>query len=627
MAPPINLQPQTTVALSAPQRAAIMRAVTDRLVSRSAQTRALYLKKIDQQKQGRLRRLSLAPANQAHGYAALPGKDKIAIRSQPVPMLAIVSAYNDVLSAHQPLEHYPVIIRDEARKHAAVAQFAGGVPAMCDGVTQGQAGMELSLFSRDVIAMSTAIALSHDLYDGQILLGVCDKIVPGLLLGALSFGHLPAIFIPAGPMASGLSNTDKSKVRKQFAQGQVDSEALLEAEMAAYHDKGTCTFYGTANSNQLLLEAMGLMLPGAAFVQPDDPHREYLTRAATAQLAQLAHKKQALLGELVNEKVIVNAIVALLATGGSTNHTIHWVAIARAAGILLSWEDIHALATAVPTLTRIYPSGTADINQFDQAGGIAAVVAQLLDAGLLHNDVQTVIGHGLDAYTKRIIATRTESSPTGSNSALRYASDSAQSSDDSIISTVAQPFLPEGGLRMLEGNLGRAVVKISAVAPEHRSIKAQARVFESQAAVIAAFKANEFTQDTIVVVRGQGPKACGMPELHQLTPTLSVLLDRGLKVALVTDGRMSGASGKVPAAIHVCPEAADGGPIAKVLDGDWLEVDCDRSILRFCEETAHWQDRQPAPVLDQGSGTGRELFTNFRKLVTRADEGAVTFGA
>jgi phosphogluconate dehydratase len=627
MATPTSPQPQKTAALSAPQRAALMRAVTDQLVLRSAQSRAMYLKKIDQQKQDRLRRLSLAPANQAHGYAALPGKDKIAIRSQPVPMLAIVSAYNDVLSAHQPFEHYPAIIRDEARKHAAVAQFAGGVPAMCDGVTQGQAGMELSLFSRDVIAMSTAIALSHDLYDGQILLGVCDKIIPGLLLGALSFGHLPAIFIAAGPMASGLSNTDKSKVRKQFAQGQVDSEVLLEAEMAAYHDKGTCTFYGTANSNQLLLEAMGLMLPGAAFVQPDNPQREQITRASTAQLARLAHKKQALLGELVDEKVIVNAIVALLATGGSTNHTIHWVAIARAAGILLTWEDIHALATAVPTLTRIYPNGTADINQFDQAGGIAAVMAQLLDAGLLHNDVQTVVGRGLDVYTKRLMASATDHANSDVPSELRYATEAAQSGDGTIISSIAQPFLPEGGLRMLEGNLGRAVVKISAVAPEHRSIKAQARVFDSQATVIAAFKANEFTQDTIVVVRGQGPKACGMPELHQLTPTLSVLLDRGLKVALVTDGRMSGASGKVPAAIHVCPEAADGGPISKVLDGDWLEVDCDQAILRFCDETPNWQDRSAASVVDQGIGTGRELFTNFRKIVTRADEGAVTFGA
>jgi phosphogluconate dehydratase len=626
MTAPMSSNPQATPTLSAPQRAALMRTVTNELVARSAVTRAAYLSKIERQKQERLRRLSLAPANQAHGYAALPGKDKIAIRSQPVPMLAIVSAYNDVLSAHQPFEHYPAIIRDEARKHAAVAQFAGGVPAMCDGVTQGQAGMELSLFSRDVIAMSTAIALSHELYDGQLLLGVCDKIIPGLLLGALSFGHLPAVFVAAGPMASGLSNTDKAKVRKQFAQGQVDKEALLEAEMAAYHDKGTCTFYGTANSNQLLLEAMGLMLPGAAFVQPDDPLREHITRASTAQLAHLAHQKQALIGELVDEKVIVNAIVALLATGGSTNHTIHWVAIARAAGILLTWEDIHALAAAVPTLTRIYPNGVADINQFDQAGGIAAVMAQLLDAGLLHNDVQTIVGRGLDNYTKRLIGIHTDQAHLSAAKVLKYGNDSARSSDPSIISSIAQPFLPEGGLRRLEGNLGRAVVKISAVAPEHRSIKAQARVFESQAAVIAAFKADTFTSDTIVVVRGQGPKACGMPELHQLTPTLSVLLDRGLKVALVTDGRMSGASGKVPAAIHVCPEAADGGPISKVRDGDWLEVDCDQAILRFCDETTGWQDRQPAPVIDNGVGTGRELFTNFRKIVTRADEGAVTFG-
>ncbi len=602
-------------------RKAQFHAVTQALTERSRESRAAYLAKLERQFQQRARRLALSAANQAHGYAALPGADKIMIRSSAVPMMAIVSAYNDVLSAHQPLERYPDIVRQEARKHACIAQFAGGVPAMCDGVTQGQPGMELSLFSRDVIAMSTAIALSHDLYDGMLLMGVCDKIVPGLLLGALAFGHLPAIFVPAGPMPSGLSNAKKSEVRKQFAQGLVDKSALLESEMAAYHDSGTCTFYGTANSNQLLLEAMGLMIPGAAFVQPNDPRRNALTRAATAQLAQLTHQNlregRQGIGHWVNEKVIVNAIAALLATGGSTNHTIHWVAIARSAGIQLQWEDIHALGQAVPTIARVYPNGDADVNQFDAAGGIAAVIAGLLDAGLLHDDVQTVVGPGLAAYTKRLATNL-------SQDALVYDQKAACSTDASIIRSCADPFLEEGGIRLLQGNLGRAIVKVSAVAQQHRVISAPAAVFDSQQAVITAFKAGQLERDVVVVVRGQGPKACGMPELHQLTPALTVLLDRGFKVALLTDGRMSGASGKVPAAIHCTPEALDHGPISKIENGDWITIDCDQAIIAVNIDPGVLEARKPKLAPIDHSGMGRELFNNFRKLVGRADEGALS---
>jgi phosphogluconate dehydratase len=613
-------------------RQTIVADVTQRLQTRSQETRAAYLQKIAGMRKDRAARLSHAAANQAHGYAALPSADKIAIRSAPVPMLAIVSAYNDVLSAHQPFEGYPNIIRDQARKHAAVAQFAGGVPAMCDGVTQGHAGMELSLFSRDVIAMSTAIALSHDLYDAQMLLGVCDKIVPGLLMGALSFGHLPAIFVPAGPMATGISNIEKTKVRKAHAQGQVSDAALLESEMAAYHDKGTCTFYGTANSNQFLLEAMGLMLPGAAFVQPDDARRESLTRGAVSALAQLAHEAQAntnpltgpkhyrCLGTMVNEKSILNAIIALLATGGSTNHTMHWVAVARAAGVLLEWEDIHELAQAIPTLTRIYPSGEADVNQFDQAGGIAAVLATLVDSGLAHAQVDTVVGPSLHSYCYRLAPT----------TPLEYDSQRAVGSDDSIIRTVSNPFLQEGGLQLLQGNIGRAIIKTSAVNPEHLIVRAQARVFNTQEAVLLAFKNNEFTTDVVVVVKNQGPQACGMPELHKLTPALSVLLDRGLQIALVTDGRMSGASGKVPAAIHCCPEAIDGGVIGLIEAGDWIEVNCKTATLNLEVNPAELAARRAHLVATSGTTSGqtmgRDLFAHFRRQVSRADQGASVFG-
>ena len=582
--------------------------VTQALKQRSQVSRQAYLQLMADQHLQRRARLRLAPANQAHGYAALPSGDKIAIRSTPVPMLAIVSSYNDVLSAHQPFADYPEIIKNEVRKHAAVAQFAGGVPAMCDGVTQGAAGMDLSLFSRDVIAMSTAIALSHDLYDGVALLGICDKIVPGMLIGALRFGHLPTLFIAAGPMSSGLSNTDKGKVRKDYAQGLVDDAGLLEAEMAAYHDKGTCTFYGTANSNQLLLEVMGLMLPGSAFVHPDSPLREPLTRQASARLSKLASQAtpEASLAHIVNEKTIINAVVALLATGGSTNHTMHWVAIARAAGIQLTWDDIDQLARVVPTIVQMYPNGVADVNQFHAVGGIGLTIRNLLDAGLLHEDVMTIAGAGLNRY------------------AIDTSRSVAHAAYD-IIRSCQDGFYPEGGIRQLTGNLGKAVIKVSAVATEHRVIKATARVFDSQAAVIEAFKANLLNADCVVVVRGQGPRACGMPELHKLTPALSVLLDRGYLVALVTDGRMSGASGKVPAAIHCSPEAADGGGIAKLRDGDWIELNCNTGELTALVEPTIWATRLCESNPHAALGCGRELFQVMRNNVSSADQGASIF--
>jgi phosphogluconate dehydratase len=595
----------------------IVMSVTQSIAKRSAAMRSAYLSRMAKQRVQSRARQRLSASNLAHGYAALPSGDKITIRSSPTPMLAIVSAYNDVLSAHQPFENYPQIIKDEARKHGAVAHFAGGVPAMCDGVTQGQPGMDLSLFSRDVIAMSTAVALTHDLYDGALLLGVCDKIVPGLLIGMLSFGHMPAIFIPAGPMSSGISNAEKARVRKQHAEGKVGADALLEMEMAAYHGRGTCTFYGTANSNQLLLEVMGLILPGAAFVHPDDLRRELLTRAAAARLSDLSLRGDAAIGELVNEKSLVNAIVALLATGGSTNHTLHWVAIARAAGFVLTWDDIDALSRVVPTLTQVYPNGQADVNEFDLAGGVAFVIRELLDAGLLHLDVMTVAGPGLARYAERL---------TADTAQLRYDAAPAASLDDTVVRPAVKPFHAEGGIRLLQGNLGRAIVKVSAVASQHRRVCAKARIFDSQESVLQAYRRGEFIVDCVVVVRGQGPRACGMPELHKLTPTLSALQDRGLNVALLTDGRMSGASGKVPAAIHVTPEAAEGGALARLRDGDLIELDCEAGVLRVLVESAEWVSREPAQVRAEYAGFGRELFVSFRRAVTRADEGAVSLG-
>lgn len=592
--------------------------VAVRLKARSTTTRTQYLHRIQLQRNTRAERVRsrLAATNLAHGYAALPNGDKLRVVSEPVPMLAIVSAYNDVLSAHQPLENYPQIIREETRKFAAVAQFAGGVPAMCDGVTQGQPGMELSLFSRDVIAMSTAVALSHDLYDGVFLLGVCDKIVPGLLLGALAFGHLPAVFIPAGPMPTGITNTEKSKVRKAVAAGKAGQEELLKSEMAAYHTSGTCTFYGTANSNQMLLEAMGLMVPGAAFVQPNDPRRELLTRAACKALAEQARKKAEArtgLGEWIDEKVVVNAIITLLATGGSTNHTMHWVAIARAAGWQLTWDDIDQLSRVTPLLTRLYPNGEADVNDFDRVGGVSFLVRELLDAGFLFDDVETVCGRGLHAYAQRV----------GANlAALTYEAAVSQSGDATVLRAASEPFSTEGGINVLKGNLGQAVVKVSAVSKEHRVVRAPAKVFNDQDDVLKAFKAGELHCDCVVVVRYQGPKARGMPELHKLTPALSVLLDQGFKVALVTDGRMSGASGKVPAAIHVTPEASDGGLLAKLRDSDVIEFDCEGRVLNALVNDEELRARSAVNYKLEHEGWGREIFGNFRERVGTADTGA-----
>jgi phosphogluconate dehydratase len=553
----------------------------------------------------------------AHGFAAASSGDKDALKDLRWPNLAIVSAYNDMLSAHQPFEGYPGLIRVAARDAGATAQMAGGVPAMCDGVTQGHAGMELSLFSRDVIAMSTGIALAHGMFDGTLCLGVCDKIVPGLLIGALTFGHLPTIFVPAGPMPSGMPNKEKARIRQLFAEGKVGRDALLESECDSYHSAGTCTFYGTANSNQMLMEVMGLHIPGSAFVTPNTLLRDALTAAATHRLARITSigKEYIPLARVVDERAVVNGIVGLVATGGSTNHTLHLVAIARAAGIIIDWSDFSELSDVVPLLARIYPNGSADVNHFHAAGGMGFLVRELLNAGLLHGNVQTIAGVGLDAYTQEpwlspegIVAWRPAPSESGDTSVLRPASD---------------PFSADGGLKLLRGNLGRSVIKISAVKSEHRVIEAPARVFDGQDEVLAAFKAGELARDVVVVVRYQGPRANGMPELHQLTPALASLQSKGFKVALVTDGRMSGASGTVPAAIHVSPECLHGGPLAKVRDGDIVRLDSIAGTL-----TAHVPEEVfakrdvTAPVLAQNEhGMGRDLFRMFRANAAAAEEG------
>ncbi len=535
--------------------------------------------------------------------------------------LGIVTSYNDMLSAHQPFEYYPQIIRDAAREAGGTAQVAGGVPAMCDGVTQGQPGMELSLFSRDVIAQATAIALSHAMFDAVLCLGVCDKIVPGLLIGALQFGHLPAIFVPAGPMTSGLSNDEKAKIRQQFAEGKLDRAALLEAESRAYHGPGTCTFYGTANSNQLLMEVMGLHLPGAAFVTPNTPLRDALTAAATRRVAAITHlgSDYTPVGILVDERAIVNAIVGLLATGGSTNHTIHLVAIARAAGIIINWDDFDALSAVVPLLARIYPNGSADVNHFHAAGGAGFVIRELLSAGLLHGDVPTVAGQSLSRYTEE---------PRLNGDAVVWQPAPLESGDQDVLRTVTAPFSDDGGLRVLRGNLGRSVIKVSAVKPEHRLVEAAALVFDDQDAVLASFKRGELKRDFVAVVRFQGPRANGMPELHKLTPALGSLQDAGFHVALVTDGRMSGASGKVPAAIHVSPECLAGGPLGKVRDGDLIRLDVDAGILEAQVSPEEWGRRVPATAdLSRNQfGMGRELFQSARAVALTAEEGAGTFG-
>jgi phosphogluconate dehydratase len=597
--------------------------VTERIIKRSRETRKIYLARIDSMRLHGVKRNSLSCTNLAHGFAALEPRDKLVLKELRRPSLAIVSAYNDMLSAHQPLQHFPALIKQAVREVGAVAQFAGGTPAMCDGVTQGQPGMELSLFSRDTIAMATAIALSHNMFDAAVYLGVCDKIVPGLLIGALHFGHLPGVFIPAGPMTSGLSNDEKSEVRKRYAQGLASREELLEAESSAYHSPGTCTFYGTANSNQFLMEIMGLHLPGAAFINPGTNLRDALTcNAAKRAVSITALDKEYLpIGKIVDEHCIVNAIVGLLATGGSTNHTIHLIAIARAAGIQIDWSDFDELSSVVPLLARIYPNGTADVNHFHAAGGAGLVIRELLDVGLAHEGVQTVMGQGLSRYTKEPYLT------SGKEGTLAWREAPTQSLDASVLCCARSPFQSNGGLRLLQGNLGRAVVKVSAVAPDHRVIRAPAIVFDDQDDLLEAYQAGELNKDFVAVVRFQGPKANGMPELHKLTPTLSVLQEQGYQVALVTDGRMSGASGKINAAIHVTPECLEGGPLARVRTGDWVLVDAEQGRLYAEVSETEWAQRPLAtrPTSQSHYGSGRELFAMFRQNTTPAEDGACTY--
>jgi phosphogluconate dehydratase len=591
-------------------------AVTEAIVARSRETRARYLDGIEQAAAEGPHRARLSCGNLAHGFAGCGADDKAALRGQQVPNLAIVTAYNDMLSAHRPYERYPELIRAAARAAGAVAQVAGGVPAMCDGVTQGRLGMELSLFSRDVIAMGTAVALSHDMFDAALYLGICDKIVPGLVIGALAFGHLPALFVPSGPMPSGIPNDEKGRVRQLYAEGKVGREELLESEAASYHAPGTCTFYGTANSNQMLMEIMGLHLPGASFVPPDTPLRDALTRAAVAQALAITRSGNAYapVGKILDEKAFVNGIVGLNATGGSTNHAIHLVAMAKAAGIVLTWDDFDRLSAATPLLCRIYPNGSADVNHFHAAGGMAFLIRELRGAGLLHDDVLTVMGTGLADY---------EREPRLAEGEIVWSPVGAASGDAGVLRPHREPFQPEGGLKVLDGNLGRAVIKVSAVEQDRWVVEAPARVFSNQDALEAAFRAGELDRDVVAVVRFQGPKANGMPELHRLTPSLAVLQKRGHRVALVTDGRMSGASGKVPAAIHVTPEAADGGRIGRIRDGDVVRVDAVRGVLEVKLTADELAGRpQAAEATEPQFGMGRNLFAGFRALVSSAEQGA-----
>ena len=597
--------------------------VTQRIRERSAASRAAYLARVDAAVNRPRGVDRLGCANIAHAFAAMPDNDKLRIVAERAPNIAVVTSYNDMLSAHQPYEGFPAVIRDEARKLDATVQVAGGVPAMCDGVTQGLPGMELSLFSRDTIAMGTAVALTHDVFDAALLLGVCDKIVPGLLIGALHFGHLPCVFVPAGPMSTGLSNTDKSKVREQFAQGLVGRDELLQAESAAYHGAGTCTFYGTANSNQMLLEAMGLHVPGAAFIHPHAQLREALTREAVRTVLGITRSGNFTpIGRLVDERVIVNAMVALLATGGSTNHLIHWVAVARAAGILIDWTDFSDLSAATPLLTRVYPNGVADVNQFQSAGGPGFVIRELIDSGAMHADVATVVPGGLREYGKV---------PSNADSGKLVWHDlPAAPIDDAVVRTAAAPFSPQGGLKLLVGNLGRAVIKVSAVPADRHITEAPALIFQTQEELLAAFNQGALERDFVAVVRFQGPRANGMPELHKLTPALGVLQGRGFKVALLTDGRMSGASGKVPAAIHVSPEALAGGPLGKLRAGDLVRLDAVAGTLNALVDPAVWAARELAQLAPEnaainGHGLGRELFAGMRRNVLTAEEGACTW--
>jgi phosphogluconate dehydratase len=599
-----------------------IRTVTDRIRARSAGPRADYLDRMQQARTQAATRTTLSCTNLAHGFAAMDGTDKERLRGSRWPNLAIVSAYNDMLSAHRPLERYPELLKLGAREVGAVAQFAGGVPAMCDGVTQGQPGMELSLFSRDVIAMATGIALSHNMFDGTLCLGVCDKIVPGLLMGSLAFGHLPTVFVPAGPMPSGIPNKEKARIRQLYAEGKVGRDALLESEARSYHTQGTCTFYGTANSNQVLMEVMGLHLPGAAFVPPNTSLRDALTSAAARRAAQITAlgDNYLPLANTIDERAIVNGIVALLATGGSTNHTIHLIAIARAAGIVINWDDFSDLSEIVPLLARVYPNGAADVNHFHAAGGTAFLIRELASSGLLHTDVKTIMGEGIEPYTEE---------PFLSDNGLAWRAAPTISGDLDVLRPIANPFGADGGLKLLQGNLGRAVIKTSAVQPQHRVVEAPAVVFDDQADVIRAFKAGSLSRDCVVVVRYQGPRANGMPELHQLTPTLASLQSQGFKVALVTDGRMSGASGAVPAAIHVTPECVAGGMLDRVRDGDIIRLDSYTGTLeaRVADDVLRSRDT-PTPDLRRNEhGVGRELFGAFRHVATDAEAGAVVAAA
>lgn len=595
----------------------ILKDVTNRIIQRSAPTRAIYLARMAEQRDKGPARGHLSCSNQAHAFAGA-GEDQGKLAAGSAGNIGVVTAYNDMLSAHQPYERYPELIRAAAREIGGTAQVAGGVPAMCDGVTQGEAGMELSLFSRDVIALAAAVALSHNTFDAALYLGVCDKIVPGLVIAAQSFGHLPAVFLPAGPMTSGLANDEKAKVRQQFAAGEVGRDALMAAEMAAYHGPGTCTFYGTANTNQMLMEFMGLHLPGSSFVTPSTGLRDALTQEGTKRALSLSAlgDNYTPVCDILDEKAFVNGIVGLNATGGSTNLLIHLIAMARAGGIILDWQDFSDLSDVTPLLARVYPNGLADVNHFHAAGGLGYMINQLLSSGLLHPDTKTIAGLGLEHYTK---------DPKLVDGSVIWQDGPVESLNDKILRPATDPFQSNGGLKRLGGNLGTAVMKISAVAPEHRFVEAPARVFHDQNEVKSAFKSGELTKDTIIVVRFQGPKANGMPELHSLTPMLSIMQGKGLKVALVTDGRMSGASGKIPAAIHVSPEALDGGPIAKIRDGDILRIDAENGVLEFLTEGVEDRAAITADLSEYQAGTGRDLFSAFRNAVGPATSGASIF--
>ena len=591
--------------------------VTARIIERSRETRTDYLRRMDAARDAGIGRAKLSCANWAHAFAGQTIADKLAVMDGKTPNVGIVTAYNDMLSAHQPFERFPEVIRAATREVGATAQVAGGTPAMCDGVTQGRPGMELSLFSRDVIAMSVGVALTHDAFDAAMMLGVCDKIVPGLFMGALAFGHLPVVFAPAGPMPSGIPNAEKARVRADYAQGKVDRQTLLESEIGSYHSPGTCTFYGTANSNQMMMELGGLHMPSTAFVHPETGLRDALTAAAAKRAVELSRCGECRMADVVDEKSVVNMIVALLATGGSTNHAIHLVAMARAAGVLIDWTDMDQLSAVTPLLARVYPNGSADVNAFQAAGGVAFIARELAQAGHIHSDVTTIMGRGIEHYFKE---------PTMVDGELVWKDGVVESLDRDILRPASDPFDTEGGLRLVQGNLGRAVIKISAVKPQHRTVEAKARVFDAQEDVLAAFQAGELDEGCVIVLRFQGPKANGMPELHSLSPLMSVLQDRGVPIALVTDGRMSGASGKTPAAIHITPEALEGGPLAYVQDGDLIRLDAEAGVVAVDADLTTRVRARPNSV--QSWGYGRELFGAFRNAVSSAERGAsVCFAA